>query len=92
MTSPSECKDCLPPAPLAVGDAVEVWFDGWDTWQPGTVEQVGRLSGQDCLAVLLGGAACASIYPVGRVRRQTATSDLQTTRGPLGGLFAPSPP
>jgi len=76
---------------LKVGEAVEVWFDGFNTWQPGHVEQVGRLDGQDCLAVRLGGAACASVYPVGRVRLARRDADLQVCRTALGGLFAAEP-
>lgn len=55
----------------------------------GTAEQVGRLSGFDCVAVLFPDRPCASVYRLDQVRPwREGMSDLQTAREPLGGLFA----
>lgn len=50
------------------GQRVEVWFDGWDQWLPGTVEQVGFLGGCGCVRVILDGTSEPGVYRLDQIQ------------------------
>ena len=74
-------SDLRPEVSYTPGQRVEVLLCGWGWW-PGTVNQVGRLQGMECVGVLLDEAVCGSIYRPDQVRLLD-----KTLQGPIGGLF-----
>ena len=54
--------------PYSFGQRVEVWFDGWNQWLPGTVEQIGFLGGVECARIVLDSSKEPSVYPLDRIQ------------------------